>query len=44
MPNVNVLKSEFEEKVGRKFATDEEFENLCFEFGVEVEFGNAEEQ
>jgi len=44
MPNVNVLKKEFEQAIGREFATDDEFEELCFEFGVECEFGNADEQ
>jgi phenylalanyl-tRNA synthetase beta chain len=42
MPNVNVLKKELFAKIGREF-TDEEFENLCFEYGVEVEFGTGAE-
>jgi phenylalanyl-tRNA synthetase beta chain len=42
MPNVNVLKKELFEAVGRTF-TDDEFEDLCFQYGVEVEFGNGEE-
>jgi phenylalanyl-tRNA synthetase beta chain len=42
MPNVNVLKKEFYQALGKEF-TDEQFEDLCFQFGVEVEFGNGEE-
>jgi phenylalanyl-tRNA synthetase beta chain len=37
-----VLKKELFAKIGREF-TDEEFENLCFEYGVEVEFGTGAE-
>ena len=55
MPNVNVLKKELFNAIGRTFSKlfnltfnhlrvgDEEFEDLCFEFGVEVEFGTAAE-
>jgi len=42
MPNVNVLKKEFFDALGKSF-TDEEFEDLCFQYGVEVEFGDANE-
>ena len=38
MPKVNVLKKELFKFIGKEF-TDEEFENLCFEFGMEVEWG-----
>lgn len=37
MPNVHVIKRELFEKLGREF-TDEHFEDLCFEYGLEVEF------
>ena len=42
MPNVNVLRSELFEAVGKTF-TDEAFEDLCFQFGLELEIGDAEE-
>jgi len=42
MPNINVLRSELFERIGRTF-TEDEFEDLCFEFGVELEHGSAEE-
>ena len=42
MPNVNALKAELYKAIGKTF-TDDEFEDLCFQYGVEVEFGNAEE-
>jgi len=42
MPNVNVLRSELFSKLGRTY-TEDEFEDLCFEFGVELEHGTAEE-
>lgn len=42
MPNINVLKKEFLTALGKSF-TDEEFEDLCFQYGVEVEFGDANE-
>mmetsp|Transcript_206 Transcript_206/g.214 ORF Transcript_206/g.214 Transcript_206/m.214 type:complete len:115 (-) Transcript_206:1589-1933(-) len=42
MPNVNVLREELFEKIGRRF-TEDEFEDLCFDFGVELEHGTAEE-
>lgn len=42
MPNVNVLKKELFDAIGKTF-TDEEFEDLCFQYGVEVEFGDATE-
>jgi hypothetical protein len=47
MPNVNVLKKELFQFIGREFSknifylikiiADEEFINLCFEFGLEME-------
>ena len=55
MPNVNVLKKELFEAIGKEFSkstqsstnnlcvADEDFEVLCFEYGVEVEFGTAAE-
>ena len=42
MPNVNVLRKELFQAIGREF-TDEEFEDLCFQYGVELEFGDAVE-
>lgn len=42
MPNVNVLKNELFDKIGRKF-TDQEFEDLCFQIGFELEIGDAVE-
>ena len=42
MPNINVLRSELFTKIGREF-TDDDFEDLCFQFGVELEHGSAEE-
>ena len=42
MPNVNVLRSELFTRIGREF-TDDAFEDLCFDFGVELEHGSAEE-
>lgn len=38
MPQVNVVRDELFKFIGKSF-TDEEFEDLCFEFGLEVEFG-----
>jgi len=43
MPNVNVLKKEFLDLIEEDY-TDDQFEDLCFQFGVEVEFGDANEQ
>lgn len=37
MPNVNVVKRELHNALNREF-NDEEFEDLCFDFGLEVEF------
>ena len=42
MPNVNVLKKELMQYIGRQF-TDEQFIDLCFEFGLEIEIDNAVE-
>ncbi len=42
MPNVNVLKKELFAAIGREF-TDAEFEDLCFQYGVELEIGDADE-
>ena len=42
MPNVNVLKKELFEAIGKTF-TDHEFEDLCFQYGVELEIGDAVE-
>ena len=42
MPNVNVLKKELFATIGRDF-TDHEFEDLCFQYGVELEIGDAAE-
>lgn len=36
MPNVTLIRSHLFDAVGRKF-TDKEFDELCFEFGVEVD-------
>lgn len=36
MPNITVIKSHLFESIGRIF-TDAEFDELCFEFGVEVD-------
>jgi len=42
MPQVNVVKSELFKYVDQKF-TDEQFEDLCFEYGLEMEHGNGVE-
>jgi phenylalanyl-tRNA synthetase beta chain len=42
MPNVNVLKKELFAAIGKTF-TDDEFEDLCFQYGVELEVGDAVE-
>lgn len=42
MPQINVLRDEFFAAIKRTF-TDAEFEDLCFDVGVEVEFGTAAE-
>lgn len=36
MPNITVIRSHLFETIGRQF-TDKEFDELCFEFGVEVD-------
>jgi phenylalanyl-tRNA synthetase beta chain len=36
MPNITLVRSELFESIGRHF-TDEQFDELCFEFGVEVD-------
>mmetsp|Transcript_16091 Transcript_16091/g.27174 ORF Transcript_16091/g.27174 Transcript_16091/m.27174 type:complete len:147 (+) Transcript_16091:39-479(+) len=42
MPQVNVVREELFKSVGHTF-TDEEFEDLCFEFGLEMEMGDGVE-
>lgn len=49
MPNVVVLKKELFTAIGKEFSNyfvftclaDEEFEDLAFEYGIEIEFGSA---
>lgn len=36
MPNITLIRSHLFEKIGREY-TDKEFDELCFEFGVEVD-------
>jgi phenylalanyl-tRNA synthetase beta chain len=36
MPNITVIRSHLFERIGRHY-TDDEFDELCFEFGVEVD-------
>ena len=36
MPNITVIRSHLFESIGRSY-TDKEFDELCFEFGVEVD-------
>lgn len=36
MPNITVVRSHLFESIGKQF-TDAEFDELCFEFGVEVD-------
>ena len=36
MPNITVIRSHLFESIGRTY-TDKEFDELCFEFGVEVD-------
>ncbi len=36
MPNINLIRSHLFEAIGRSY-TDKEFDELCFEFGVEVD-------
>jgi len=36
MPNVTLIRSHLFDAIGRQF-TDKEFDELCFEFGVEVD-------
>ena len=42
MPNVYVLKEDLFRFIGKEF-TDDQFEDLCFAFGLEVERGTGEE-
>ena len=42
MPNVLVVRDELFDALGQKF-TFEEFEDLCFEFGLEVELSSTSE-
>lgn len=41
MPNITLIRSHLFQKIGREY-TDKEFDELCFEFGVEVD--DVEEQ
>ena len=36
MPNITVVRSHLFEAIGREY-TDAQFDELCFEFGVEVD-------
>lgn len=36
MPNITLIRSHLFEAIGRTY-TDKEFDELCFEFGVEVD-------
>jgi hypothetical protein len=36
MPNITLIRSHLFEAIGRQY-TDKEFDELCFEFGVEVD-------
>ena len=36
MPTVNILKHNFEQEMGKKYSF-EELEQLCFDFGIELE-------
>ena len=36
MPNITLIRDHLFEAIGRTY-TDEEFDELCFEFGVEVD-------
>jgi phenylalanyl-tRNA synthetase beta chain len=36
MPNITVARSHLFEAIGREY-TDKEFDELCFEFGVEID-------
>ena len=36
MPNISLIRSHLFEAIGRTY-TDKEFDELCFEFGVEVD-------
>ena len=42
MPQVNIVRDELFKAVGKTF-TDEQFEDLCFEYGLEMEMGNGTE-
>jgi len=37
MPTVNILKSNFEKEMGKVFTFDQ-LEQLCFDFGIELEY------
>ena len=37
MPVVNIQKAQFFKSLGKTF-TNDEFDDLCFQFGLEVEF------
>lgn len=36
MPNITLIRDHLFEKIGRSY-TEKEFDELCFEFGVEVD-------
>jgi phenylalanyl-tRNA synthetase beta chain len=36
MPNITLIRSHLFERIGRQY-TDAQFDELCFEFGVEVD-------
>ena len=36
MPNITVVRSHLFQLIGKEF-TDKEFDELCFEFGVEID-------
>jgi phenylalanyl-tRNA synthetase beta chain len=42
MPQVNIVRDELFKAVGKTF-TDEQFEDLCFEYGLEMEMGTGTE-
>ncbi len=41
MPNITLIRDHLFEAIGRSY-TDKEFDELCFEFGVEVDDVNTE--
>ena len=43
MPVVSVVRDKLFERLGRQY-TDEEFEELCFEFGIELDDVTTEKQ